>query len=51
MGSYKNRGKEWRANKRAQRQKMVYLEDELVGKREGDIALQIHSGGGIKIRF
>jgi len=31
--------------------KMVHLKDELVGKGEGEIALQIHSGGGIKIRF
>lgn len=31
--------------------KMVHLKDELIGKGEGDIALQIHSGGGIKIRF
>jgi hypothetical protein len=31
--------------------KMVYLKDELIGKGEGIIALQIHSGGGIKIRF
>jgi hypothetical protein len=31
--------------------KMVYLKDELIGKGEGVIALQIHSGGGIKVRF
>ncbi len=31
--------------------KMVHLKDELIGKGEGDIALQIHSGEGIKIRF
>lgn len=31
--------------------KMVNLKDELIGKGEGVIALQIHSGGGIKIRF
>lgn len=30
---------------------MVHLKDELIGKGEGSIALQIHSGGGIKIRF
>jgi len=30
---------------------MVTLKDELIGKGEGMIALQIHSGGGIKIRF
>lgn len=28
---------------------MVDLEDELIGKGEGSIALQIHSGGGIKV--
>ncbi len=32
-------------------EKMVHLKDELIGKGEGVIALQIHSGGGIKIRF
>jgi len=31
--------------------KMVYLKDELIGKGEGFIALQIHAGGGIKVRF
>ncbi len=31
--------------------KMVHLKDELTEKGEGDIALQIHQGGGIKIRF
>lgn len=30
---------------------MVHLKDELIGKGEGSIALQIHSGGGIKIHF
>jgi hypothetical protein len=30
---------------------MVYLKDEKIGKGEGFIALQIHSGGGIKIRW
>jgi len=30
---------------------MVYLKDEKVGKGEGFIALQIHSGGGIKVRW
>ncbi len=30
---------------------MVYLKDELIGKGEGSIALQIHSGGGIKVRW
>ncbi len=32
-------------------EKMVYLKDALVGKGEGVIALQIHSGGGIKVGF
>lgn len=31
--------------------KMVYLKDELIGNGEGVIALQIHSGGGIKVRW
>jgi hypothetical protein len=31
--------------------KMVYLKDSLIGKGEGVIALQIHSGGGIKLRW
>lgn len=30
---------------------MVYLKDDKVGKGEGFIALQIHSGGGIKVRW
>jgi len=30
---------------------MVYLKDEKIGQGEGFIALQIHSGGGIKIRW
>lgn len=30
---------------------LVYLKDEKVGKGEGFIALQIHSGGGIKVRW
>lgn len=32
-------------------EKMVNLKDELIGKGEGVIALQIHSGGGIKVRW
>lgn len=32
-------------------EKMIYLKDELIGKGEGVIALQIHSGGGIKVGF
>ena len=31
--------------------KMVSLEDEKIGKGEGFIALQIHDGGGIKVRW
>ncbi|MEP7259123.1 MAG: DUF1080 domain-containing protein [Flavitalea sp.] len=30
---------------------MVYLKDEKIGQGKGFIALQIHSGGGIKIRW
>lgn len=30
---------------------MVYIKDEKIGKGEGFIALQIHSGGGIKVRW
>ena len=30
---------------------MIYLKDEKIGKGEGFIALQIHSGGGIKVRW
>jgi hypothetical protein len=29
--------------------KMIEIEDEKIGKGEGSIALQIHSGGGIKV--
>lgn len=31
--------------------KMVYLKDEKIGQGEGFIALQIHSGGGIRVRW
>ena len=31
--------------------KMVYFKDEKIGKGEGFIALQIHDGGGIKVRW
>jgi len=31
--------------------KMVELEDEKIGEATGSIALQIHAGGGIKIRW
>jgi hypothetical protein len=31
--------------------RMVSLKDEKIGKGEGFIALQIHSGGGIKVRW
>jgi hypothetical protein len=30
---------------------MAYIKDEKIGKGEGFIALQIHSGGGIKVRW
>ncbi|MGN6401489.1 MAG: 3-keto-disaccharide hydrolase [Flavisolibacter sp.] len=30
---------------------MIYLKDEKIGKGEGSIALQIHDGGGIKVRW
>lgn len=30
---------------------MVYLKDEKIGKGEGFIALQIHDGGGIRVRW
>ena len=32
-------------------QKMITLEDEKIGKAKGKIALQIHSGGGIKVQW
>ncbi|MDA3822439.1 MAG: DUF1080 domain-containing protein, partial [Bacteroidales bacterium] len=31
--------------------KMISLKDEKIGKAEGAIALQIHSGGGIKVQW
>jgi hypothetical protein len=31
--------------------KMVHLKDSLIGKGNGVIALQIHSGGGIKVSW
>ena len=31
--------------------KMVELEDKKIGKGKGSIALQIHNGGGIKVRW
>jgi hypothetical protein len=31
--------------------KTLYLKDEKMGQGEGFIALQIHSGGGIKVRW
>jgi hypothetical protein len=33
------------------RHKMIYLKDEKIEKGEGFIALQIHDGGGIKVRW
>jgi hypothetical protein len=32
-------------------QQMIYIKDEKIGKGEGFIALQIHDGGGIKVRW
>ncbi len=32
-------------------QQMVYLKDEKIGSADGFIALQIHDGGGIKVRW
>ena len=31
--------------------KMVYLKDQKIGDATGQIALQIHDGGGIKVRW
>jgi hypothetical protein len=31
--------------------KMVELEDKKIGKGKGSIALQIHNGGGIKVKW
>ena len=31
--------------------KMIELKDEKIGKGKGAIALQIHDGGGIKVRW
>lgn len=33
------------------RQKIIFLKDEKIGNGEGFIALQIHDGGGIKVRW
>ena len=30
---------------------MIFLKDEKIGSREGQIALQIHEGGGVKVRW
>lgn len=30
---------------------MIYIKDEKIGKGEGFVALQIHDGGGIKVRW
>ncbi len=32
-------------------QQMIYLKDEKIGKASGQVALQIHDGGGIKVRW
>lgn len=31
--------------------KMVYLKDQKIGEAKGSVALQIHDGGGIKVRW
>jgi hypothetical protein len=30
---------------------MIYIKDEKIGEGNGFIALQIHDGGGIKVRW
>ena len=30
---------------------MIFLKDEKIGLRTGHIALQIHEGGGVKVRW
>ena len=32
-------------------QQMIEIEDEKIGAAEGQVALQIHDGGGIKVRW
>lgn len=32
-------------------QQMIYLKDEKIGQASGQVALQIHDGGGIKVRW
>lgn len=32
-------------------QQMITIKDEKIGKGEGSIALQIHDGGGIKVKW
>jgi len=32
-------------------QQMIYLKDQKIGEAEGQVALQIHDGGGIKVRW
>ncbi len=32
-------------------QQMIHLKDEKIGQGEGSVALQIHSGGGIKVKW
>jgi len=32
-------------------EKMIHLKDEKIGDGKGSIALQIHSGGGIKVQW
>jgi hypothetical protein len=30
---------------------MIFLKDDKIGSRSGKIALQIHEGGGVKVRW
>lgn len=32
-------------------QQMIYLKDQKIGEAQGQVALQIHDGGGIKVRW
>ena len=43
---YKNEVTTWINN-----QEIINLFDEKIGKANGSIALQIHDGGGIKVRW
>jgi hypothetical protein len=30
---------------------MVYIKDRIIGRGKGSVLLQIHSGGGIKVKW